>query len=141
MEKEWTEAADLSPSPPPPLVQIYYPPCCSICQNETGVGPVFLFSLSLFFFFLQKKLKIYRFKLNKMFVINFPTKIFDCEGKWKIEGGRERESSFNFIAADRIVDVASLPSALLVNPPPSSRPGEKEGEGRSGEEGGGRNGS
>lgn len=39
------------------------------------------------------------------------------------------------------MDVASLPSALLVNPPPSSRPGEKEGEGRSGGEGGGRNGS
>lgn len=91
MEKEWTEAADLSPSPPPPLVQIYYPPCCSICQNETGVGPVFLFSLSLFIFLPSSKLKIYRFKLNKMFVINFPTKIFDCEGKWKIEGGRERE--------------------------------------------------
>lgn len=39
------------------------------------------------------------------------------------------------------MDVASLPSALLVNPPPPSRPGEKEGEGRSGGEGGGRNGS
>lgn len=102
---------------------------------------MFLFSLSLFIFLPSSKLKIYKFNLNKIFVINFPTKIFDCEGKWKIEGGRERESSFNFIAADRIVDVASLPSALLVNPPPPSRPGEKEGEGRSGGEGGGRNGS
>lgn len=68
-----------------------------------------------------------------------------CEGKWKVEGRRknrrekERESGFNFIAADRIVDVASLPSALLVNPPPPSLRGK--GRGRSRGEGGGRNGS
>lgn len=48
-EREWASGKwrksgpTYPPSPPPPLVQIYYPPCCSICQNETGAGPVSFF--------------------------------------------------------------------------------------------------
>lgn len=50
--------------------------------------------------------------------------------KQRRERKKERESSFNFIAADRIVDVASLPSAVLVNPPPPPPLSPPPGKGR-----------
>lgn len=89
---KWRKSGPRQPTYPPLLLHL----SCKytirpVVQFAKTKQVLDLCSFSLFFFLLQKKFKIYRFKLNKIFIINFPTKIFDCEGKWKIEGGRERE--------------------------------------------------
>lgn len=140
MEKEWTEAADLSP--PPSLVQIYYPPCCSICQNETGVAPVFFFFL---FFLGSKSIR----GLSKILAINISTySMCSTTCKWKIEGGeggrsREERERAVLILLRQIESWTLHPCRACQSPSsPSSLSSSRERKGgRSRGEGGGRNGS